>query len=547
MKRTVRRRVKWWCAALALGSWAALGCGGSKNEVTVDARTDGAGGTGGRTDGAGGAGGTGGMGGSVDAPVDAPPDRPDASPPDGTPPDTRPMVSAMPVPAPWTSLDIGNVGMPGASGRSRRQFQVRGSGGDIWAEADAFHFVHQPVSGDFEIVARLMSLENTDENAKAGVMLRETVAPDSRNAFMMAFPTMPASAPGAYPMGKGSRLQFRAKAVDNLTGFYDLTSISGATPDAAPIWLRMTRRGGLVTGFVSADGTTWLRDGETTLTLPGQVLAGLAVTSHDNNDANVAAFEGLRITALTDPAYAHVEVGTLGGYAAGAPARLNLANAGRGIANTEDGLTFVHRIEQHLGDVELTARVTALRNGGDRAARIGLALRGNLAGGARMVSFVLELAAGGQRYRMQRRAQDDGNISTTEDMRMVAVPDGGAPEGPTGPDSSSSDTASPSDGGLDAGPPAAILQPTWLKLVRVGQRFVGFISDNGSSWEPVIDLPSFVIASNAFVGMVLTSGSEADTASGTLESFTIGPPVTPLPVRPDAGTPDSGLDAPATD
>ena len=222
------------------------------------------------------------------------------------------------------------------------------------------------------------------------------------------------------------------------------------TPDAAPIWLRLTRRGAVLAGFVSADGATWLRDGETTLNLPDPVLAGLAVTSHSNNNGNVASFEGLRITALTDPAYAHAEVGTLGGFAAGAPARLNLSNAGRGLANTEDGLTFVYRTEQQLGDVEVTARVTALSRGGNAAARIGLALRGNLEGGARMAAFVLELSNARQRYRLQRRAQDDGNLTNTEDMRAMAVPDGGAPAdaAPVATDAPASD-----GGGVDAAPP----------------------------------------------------------------------------------------------
>jgi hypothetical protein len=64
----------------------------------------------------------------------------------------------------------------------------------------------------------------------------------------------------------------------------------------------------------------------------------------------------------------------------------------------------------------------------------------------------------------------------------------------------------------------------------------------------VIDVPSFVIASNAFAGVILASGSEAETAAGTVESFTITAPVTPLPVRPDAGMPDaSDGDAAASD
>jgi regulation of enolase protein 1 (concanavalin A-like superfamily) len=545
MIRTGMRRPRGLLPVLVLAGSVTVSCGGTKTE-TVDARADGAGGRGG-TGGSGGSGGTGGnsglSGGSggaggVGGRVDARPDVPvDSAMPDGIPPDTRPMVSMSPVPAPWTGIDIGNVGMPGASGRSRREFQVRGSGGDIWAQNDAFHFLHQPVSGAFEIVARLVSIERTDENAKAGVMVRESLAADSRNAFMMTFPTVAPTAPGAYPMGKGSRLQFRAKATDDVTGFFDVDSLAPGVPDAAPIWLRLTRAGGRLTGFISADGLTWKRDGEVTLTLPDQVLAGLAVTSHDNADGNLASFEGLRITALTDPAYAHVELGTLGGFAGGAPARLELANAGRGLANTEDGLTFVHRIQHHEGDVELTARVTALRKARMPAARIGLALRGNLTAGARMVTFVLELSNTGQRFRLQRRAQDDGTIATTDDMRPRVVPDGGAP------DAAPVDAAD-TDSGVDAGPPPVPLQPTWLKLSRVGQRFVGFISDDGNTWTAVVDVPGFVIASNAFVGVVLGAGTEAETASATVESFTVGLPVTPLPLPPDAGADSGAADAP---
>ena len=50
-------------------------------------------------------------------------------------------------------------------------------------------------------------------------MVRESMAANSRNAFMMAFPTTAPTAPGAYPMGKGTRLQFRARSTDDLTGF----------------------------------------------------------------------------------------------------------------------------------------------------------------------------------------------------------------------------------------------------------------------------------------------------------------------------------------
>jgi hypothetical protein len=294
--------------------------------------------------------------------------------------------------------------------------------------------------------------------------------------------------------------------------------------DAAPIWLRLTRQGALFEGFMSADGFTWKKDGEATLVnAPANLEVGVAVTSHANNDASLASFEAVRITALTKPGWSHAELATAGGFASGEPARFDLVNAGRGIANDEDGITFVHQNAQHLGDVEVTGKVTGLTYAGTTPARIGLMLRGSMGADARMMSFVLELGPNGQRYRFQRRAQDGGNISNSDEP-MAAAPDAGA----------SADTGGGDAADAAAAPPAT-LRPIWLKLVRVGHRFVGFVSDNGTSWRAVIDLPSFVIASNAYVGVVLTSGREGDSSTGRIESVSIAAPTTRLPDRPDAG------------
>jgi regulation of enolase protein 1 (concanavalin A-like superfamily) len=525
------------------GGTAGKGGSGTGGGAAGSGGRGGAGGSGGTTGGTGGStggsfgGGTGGTGGSTggtggSAGMDAPMQMDatmgtDGAMPDAAATDTRPALATGKIPDPWKGEDIGMVGMPGGSGRNRRAFQARGSGGDIWAESDQFHFLHRPVTGDVEIVARLTGVERTNQDAKAGLMFRETLAPDSRNLYMAAFPTQTSAA--GVVSGKGTRLQFRDKKNDNLTGFVDLGSLSAGTPDAAPIWLRLTRKGGLFEGFMSADGATWKKDGEVPMTLPATLSVGLAVTSHTNTDASLASFESVRITALTDPAWSHDELATAGGFASGSSTRFDLVNAGRGIANDEDGITFVHRNTQHLGDVEVTAKVTALTYAGTTASRIGLMLRGSMGADARMMSFVLELGPNGQKYRFQRRAQDGGNITSTDEA--VPPSDAGAP----------ADTAA-GDAADAAAPPPATLQPIWLKLVRVGQRFVGFVSENGNTWRAVIDLPTFVIASNAFVGVVLTSGREGDSATGRIENVTIAAPTTMLPVRPDAGG-DAAYDA----
>jgi hypothetical protein len=418
-------------------------------------------------------------------------------------------------------------GMPGGSGRTRNNFQVRGSGGDVWAEADSFHFLSRTVTGDAEIVARLANFERTNGDAKAGVMFRDGMTPDARNVFMLAFPST-VSAAGAVMPGKGSRMQYRDKRVDNLKAFSDLLSVTPGSADAPPVWLRITRKGPLFEGFVSGDGQTWLKDGQISIaTMPPALAVGLAVTSHANNNAALAVFESLRISALTDATWSHAELGTVGGFAAGAPKRFDLSNAGRGIVNDEDGITFVHRNAPALGDVEVTAQISAMEYG-TKAARVGVALRGMLRGDARMVSFVIELGPNGQRYRLHRRAQDGGNISTTEDQTPVPGADGGVADAPAVADAG------------DAGAPVVAFQPTWLKLVRVGHRFVGFVSTDGKKFRPVIDVPNFVIASNAFAGVTLTSMTEGETVDGRVENVTVvSPPTTELPalpVKPDGGT-----------
>jgi hypothetical protein len=449
-------------------------------------------------------------------PTEPPPAEP---PPDAgalPPPDARPPASSQPIPAPWKSEDIGTVATPGNSSQGRGRYEVAGAGADVWGTQDAFHFVHRPISGDHELLARLVSQDATVSDAKAGLMLRESNAPDARNVFMAVFPSV--TDVNGDVKGKGTRLQYRDKRTDLLTGYLDIASISAAEPDAAPLWLKIVRKGALFTGYLSGDGSTWIKDGEATIpTLPMNLLAGLAVTSHAAAETSVAVFEGLRISALRDDEWKHDVVGTLGSYAGGGPSRFELESAGAGLVNKADAVTFVHRTQQHIGDLEITGRVTALTYDGNSAARVGFMLRSGLEPGARMLSFVLERSARGETYTLVRRNQDDGNVTVT----------GGAK--PTG------------GGGADAGPRP--LRQAWLRLVRVGNQFVGLVNDDRDSrgpWVPVVSLPAFVISSNAYVGVFAASGTDGAVSAATIEDLTISVPGPGAVPSYDAGAPDAG-------
>src|SRR6185295_16555800 len=83
----------------------------------------------------------------------------------------------------WTSADIGAVGQAGSTSLAGGSFTITASGGDIWDMADGFRFIYQPLSGDGEISARVVSVTHADDWTKAGVMIRETLAAGS--AFAM--------------------------------------------------------------------------------------------------------------------------------------------------------------------------------------------------------------------------------------------------------------------------------------------------------------------------------------------------------------------------
>jgi hypothetical protein len=149
-------------------------------------------------------------------------------------------------------------------------YTMTASGEDIWDEADEFHFAYKELSGAGAIIAKVESLENTDPWAKAGVMIRDTLEPDSRNVALLVTPE------------NGVRFQYRGTA-GTITRRYFAEGIT------APQWVRLERTtGGLVRAFYSADGTAWTLLNMAVVSMNMPVYIGLAVTSH-NVDATCEA------------------------------------------------------------------------------------------------------------------------------------------------------------------------------------------------------------------------------------------------------------------
>jgi regulation of enolase protein 1 (concanavalin A-like superfamily) len=192
----------------------------------------------------------------------------------GTP--TPPVAPPAPplLPDGWSDREVGNVGFTGGTtfDAVTGTFAVKGAGNDVWGAADAFHFASRSLTGDGFIIARVRSLQNTSASAKAGVMIRETLAAGSANAFMVVSP------------GKGTSFQRR-----QTTGAATLNTVG--TPDKAPYWVKLERIGDTFNAYQSVDGATWTLVGSDTIVMGPTVSIGLAAVSHNLMATTTAAFD----------------------------------------------------------------------------------------------------------------------------------------------------------------------------------------------------------------------------------------------------------------
>src|SRR5262249_12148137 len=100
----------------------------------------------------------------------------------GAPPPNPPSPG---LPTGWTTTDIGGPTPSGNANQSNGVFTVWGGGADIWDTSDQFTFVNQPWTGDGTIVAQVTSLDPADPATKVGVMMRESLAANAKNAMAL--------------------------------------------------------------------------------------------------------------------------------------------------------------------------------------------------------------------------------------------------------------------------------------------------------------------------------------------------------------------------
>ncbi|MHC4205715.1 MAG: LamG-like jellyroll fold domain-containing protein, partial [Planctomycetota bacterium] len=203
----------------------------------------------------------------------------------------------------WTQYDVRELsiwfrGYPASVGSfieaPAGAYTMTGSGKDIWNESNEFHFAYKELTGAGSIIAKVENITNTHPMAKAGVMIRGSLEPDSKYAFVCVTPE------------SGISFQYRF--------FPDIDSDSTDQADiSAPHWIKLERSlSSTFTAYHSTDGSTWAPIEDSLplyISMDKNVYVGLALTSHDDTQTCEARFSNVRITGTVGTAWTNQDVG----------------------------------------------------------------------------------------------------------------------------------------------------------------------------------------------------------------------------------------------
>lgn len=183
------------------------------------------------------------------------------------------------LPTGWLHQDVGNPALAGSVCYNNGVFSIDASGTDIYGTSDKFHYVYVPFNGNGQIIARVVSVENTNFWAKAGVMMRETLNGNSRNAFV------------------GLTSPVINRAFEQHRSSPNAYTYRATTPASAPRWVRLVRNGNVFRAYMSSNGNTWTLIRQFTMNMAANYYVGLAVTARNNSTLNTSVFDNVSIQA----------------------------------------------------------------------------------------------------------------------------------------------------------------------------------------------------------------------------------------------------------
>ncbi|MBB5039016.1 lectin-like domain-containing protein [Prosthecobacter dejongeii] len=485
---------------------------------------------------------------------------------------STPLTMVFQAPAPvLVGQDIGGLLLPGNSAldSSTGTYTLTASGRDIFFNEDGFHFSKLVLNGDGEIRARVRSFSNTNPWAKAGVMIREDLTAGSRHATV--FITPPAANNG---------FGLVARTVANAETAY----AQGPTLNPVPNnWIRLVRAGNLLTGYASADGSTWTLVSSVTLSsLPSQVFMGLAATSGRLNETTTAVFDQVQITGTqtilppavilsaassleTGPFTAQVQFTqpvtglTLNDFVSTQATLSNLTGSGSSysltvtptatgnitlslpaaavtnagfVSNTASNILSVSYSPpvvislqgQDVGTVEVSGS-TSFENGLYTLKAAGADIFFTQDG----FQYALTQLTGDGEIRARVLSQTNQNPWAKAGVMFRENLTGGSrhvmmfttPMGAGNGFGSVARTTANEATNYSAGTALNAAPNNWVRLVRVGNNLTAYASANGTAWTQVSSTTLTALPSSLYVGLALTSGSRSQLSTATFDNVQV--------------------------
>lgn len=187
--------------------------------------------------------------------------------------------------------DVGAATKPGKATIKEDEVEVVAGGADIWGKNDEFYFGYKKLKGDFDISVQIQSLTKPHQYTKAGIMARVDLSDNSEHVYFQIFPD---NSPRNKNNG-GCEFQYRMEKGGDMNAIYPNQETAGKQFDVnfPNTWIRLKRIGDVFESYVSSNNKTWNLYTTYTQKLPGELLVGLAVTSHNSDEFTNAVFSNL--------------------------------------------------------------------------------------------------------------------------------------------------------------------------------------------------------------------------------------------------------------
>lgn len=176
--------------------------------------------------------------------------------------------------------DIGNPFLSGNACFSSNKYSIYGNGTDIWDKIDQFYYLYRNYNGEDTITAKVSAMDNTNEWAKAGIMLRDGTAQDAKFVMVANHPD--------------NSVSMHWRKIDGKIVAYNGSKLAAST---IAKYLKIVKSDSNYSGYYSADNLSWTKISTVSNFTMQSPLVGLCVTSHDVAKICNVAFTNVYISS----------------------------------------------------------------------------------------------------------------------------------------------------------------------------------------------------------------------------------------------------------